>query len=141
MSFFFLIFSSAIYIAFGDFLERYFLAVSINDEALKWVMLFPISVSGWTLKEGVGIIFPDDRTSKILHEWPDYWRLKAHFDVGILNSILYLLPCIVVWFIGGLSKFDWAWLFFMFAIAASLNAFSFYTAKIAVRSALIRIHE
>ncbi|WP_415775004.1 hypothetical protein ACMYQ1_13620 [Shewanella oncorhynchi] len=139
--FVFLVISTAIYIVYSDFIGKYFLAVSINEDALKWAMLFPISISGWTLKEGVGVIFPDDRTSKILHEWPDYWRLKAHFNVGILNSVIYLLPCISVWFIGGLNKFDGVWLFFMFAIAVSLNAFSFYIAKISVRSALIRAHE
>ena len=137
----FLIFSAVIYIFFGGLLEKSFLAISINVDALKWAMLFPFSISIWTLKEGVGVIFPDDRTSKILHEWPDYWRLKVHFNVGVLSSIIYLIPCITVWFIGGLNKFDGAWLFFMFAITTALNAFSFYTAKIGVRSALIRAHE
>lgn len=139
--FVFLIFSAALYMLFGEFIGGHFLAVSIDEDAVKWAMLFPISISGWTLKEGVGVILPDDRTSKALHEWPDYWRLKVHFNVGVLNSIIYLIPCLAVWFVGGLNQFDGAWLFFMFAIAASLNAFSFYTAKIGVRSALIRTHE
>lgn len=139
--FVFLIVSAALYILFGELLEKHFLVVSINEDALKWAMLFPISISGWTLKDGVGVIFPDDKTSKILHEWPDFWKLKIHFNVGIMNSILYLLPCVAVWFIGGLNKFDGAWLFFMFAVATSLNAFSFYTAKIGIRSALIKANE
>lgn len=139
--FVFLIFSAVIYILFGEFLEKYFILVSMNEDALKWAMLFPISISGWTLKDGVSVIFPDDKTSKILHEWPDFWRLKVHFNVGIMNSISYLLPCMAVWFVGGLNKFDGAWLFFMFAVATSLNAFSFYTAKIGIRSALIKAHE
>ncbi|MEL4429363.1 hypothetical protein [Shewanella mangrovisoli] len=139
--FVFLIFSAAIYILFGEFLEKHFLEVSINQDALKWAMLFPVSISGWTLKDGIGVIFPDDKTSKILHEWPDFWRLKAHFNIGIMNSIIYLLPCMAVWFIDGLSKFDGAWFFFMFAVAVSINAFSFYTAKIGIRSALIRANE
>lgn len=139
--FVFLSFSAAIYIFFGELLEKHFLVISINEDALKWAMLFPISISGWTLKNGVNVIFPDDKTSKILHEWPDFWRLKVHFNVGIMNSIIYLLPCLGVWFIGGLNEFDGAWLFFMFAVATSLNAFSFYTAKISIRSALIKAHE
>jgi len=136
--FVFIIICSAIYILVGDVFEKYFLSFSINEDALKWAMLFPISISGWTLKEGVIVILPSDQTSKILHEWPDFWRLKVHFNVGILNSIIYLLPCIAVWLVGGLNKFDGAWLFFMFAVATSINAFCFYTAKIGVRSALIR---
>ena len=101
-------------------------------------MLLPIGISGWTLKEGVGILFPDDRTAKILHEWPDYWKLKVHFNVGIFNSILYLTPCMVVWLLDGLKHFEGAWIFFTFAIVVLVNAFSFYTAKIAVRSALLK---
>lgn len=139
--FLFLIFSFAIYLLFRDSLEKQFFTVFMNEDALKWAMLFPISICGWTLKDGVGVIFPSDTTSKILHEWPDYWRLKVHFNVGILNCIIYLLPCMAVWFSGTLNKFDGVWLFFTFAIAASINAFSFYTAKIGVRSALIKANE
>lgn len=133
--------SAAIYLFFGELFEKPFLTMVKSEDALKWAMLFPISITGWTLKDGVGVIFPDDKTSKILHEWPDFWKLKAHFDVGIMNSIIYLIPCIIVWFTGGLSKFGGAWLFFMFAVAISLNAFSFYTAKISIRSALIKANE
>lgn len=136
--FVFLISGTAIYIFFGEYLETLFTLNPISEDALQWAMLFPISVSGWTLKEGVGVIFPDDRTTRILHEWPDYWKLKYHFNVGILNSIVYLIPCLAVWFTGGLNKFGGAWLFFLFAIAASINAFTFYIAKIDVQSALIR---
>lgn len=139
--FIFLIVSFAIYMVFGNLFEKKFLAVSINEDALKWAMLFPISICGWTLKEGVGVIFPSDTTAKILHEWPDYWRLKVHFDVGIFNCIIFILPCMVVWFSGILNKFDGVWLFLTFAIAASINAFSFYNAKINIRSALIKDNE
>ncbi|SFI17363.1 hypothetical protein SAMN05216206_1739 [Pseudomonas guineae] len=54
--FLFLIFCGAIYMAFGDYLGRYFLKSPINEDALKWAMLFPISICGWTLKDGVGVI-------------------------------------------------------------------------------------
>lgn len=131
----------AIYVFYGDFLASYLAASTLNEDAVKWAMLFPIGIAGWTLKEGVGVIFPDERTTKILHEWPEYWRLKAHFNIGILNSILYLLPCIAVWFSGTLKVFEGAWMFFIFMIALSLNAFSFYAAKISVKSALILHNE
>lgn len=135
--FLFLTFSAAAYFFFGDFLREKIFTFSLNEEALKWAMLFPVGIVTWTLKEGVAVLFPDDRTSKILHGWPDYWRVRAHFDVGVLNSIVYLLPCILVWFVGELDNYLGAWLFFVFAIAVSINAFSFYTAKIRIRSELI----
>lgn len=137
----FLSLSAVIYFFFGESLEKHFLAFSINEDASKWAMLFPISIVGWTFKDGVSVLFPDDKTSMILHKWPDFWRLRVHFNVGIMSSIIYLLPCIGVWFIGGLTKFDGAWLFVTFAFATSLNAFSFYTAKINIRSALVKAHE
>ena len=139
--FMFLSLSAVIYFFFGESLEKHFLAFSINEDASKWAMLFPISIVGWTFKDGVSVLFPDDKTSMILHKWPDFWRLRVHFNVGVMSSIIYLLPCIGVWFIGGLTKFDGAWLFVTFAFATSLNAFSFYTAKINIRSALVKAHE
>jgi hypothetical protein len=139
--FLFLFSGLAIYLFFGDLLSGYFAVSLLNEDAVKWAMLFPMGMTGWTLKEGVGVIFPDGRDSKVLHEWPEYWRLKVHFNVGIFNSILFILPCAAIWFAGAPKSFRGAWIFSVFAIALSINAFGFYAAKISIKSALIRHNE
>lgn len=135
----FLIGGLVLYYFFGNFFETHFNANSLNNEAVNWAMLFPVGIVGWTFTSGLGVLFPDERTSKILHEWPDYWKLKIHFNIGILNSILYLLPCLIIWFIGDLTSFKDAWIFLTFTIATSINAFTFYTAKISIKSILIHL--
>ena len=129
------------YILTRNSLAEYFPLTSLNEDAIKWAMIFPAGISGWTFKEGLRVLFPGDKSEKTLHEWPDYWRLKIHFDVGITNSILFTIPCSIVWLMSALNTLVGAWVFFGFAGALSINAFSFYAAKIHSKSALIRIGE
>ncbi|MEG3081562.1 hypothetical protein R3F64_17050 [Halomonas sp. 5021] len=137
----FLLLCWVVYAFLQENLSKYFPFPSLNQDALKWAMLIPGGVAGWTLKEGVGVIFPSEKNEKVLHEWPDYWRLKVHFDVGVLNSILFVIPCFIVWLLGALNTLVGAWVFIGFAGALSINAFSFYAAKIAIKSALIRLND
>ncbi len=137
--FFFLAVCLVSYIFSQELLSEYFPLDSLNDDAVKWAMLFPLGIAGWTFKEGVGVIFPSEKDQKALHEWSGYWRLKAHFDVGIFNSIVFILPCLAVWLLSALNTFLGTWVFVAFAGALSINAYSFYAAKIEVKSALIRL--
>jgi len=136
----FLVVCLASYIFSQELLSEYFPLTSLNDDAVNWAMLFPVGIAGWTLKEGIGVIFPSEKDQKTLHEWPGYWKLKAHFDVGIFNSIVFILPCMAVWLLSGINTFIGAWVFVAFAGALSINAYSFYAAKISVKSALIRLN-
>lgn len=111
---------------------------SINEDALKWAALFPISLTIWTFKEATGVIFPDEKSSKLLHQWPDYWKLKAHFNIGIANSVIFVLPCLIVWLLGDLNSTAGVWIFLTFSIANSINTLSFYLAKISIKSILLK---
>lgn len=135
----FLALSLAVYVLSKNIFADHFPVSSLNEDAIKWAMIFPAGIAGWTLKEGVGVLFPDEKNEKVLHEWPDYWRLKIHFDVGIMNSILFAFPCFIVWLLSALNTLDGAWVFTSFAGALSINAFSFYAAKIYLKSALVRL--
>lgn len=137
--FVFLALCFAVYMFSQKFLSEYFPLSSLNEDAIKWAMILPAGIAGWTLKEGAGVLFPSEKNEKALHEWPDYWKLKIHFDVGIMNSILFAIPCFVVWVFSALNTLVGAWVFVGFAGALSINAFSFYTAKIYLKSALIRL--
>lgn len=134
-------FGIALIILFGPSLRGSYADLQLNSEAIKWLMLFPVGIAAWTLKEGVRVLFPDGKHAKVLHEWPDYWRLKAHFNIGVLNSIAYSIPCILVWIVSPSIGFTGAWVFLTCTIALSINAFSFYGASIAVRTALLRVQD
>ncbi|WP_144821611.1 hypothetical protein [Marinobacter piscensis] len=139
--FVFLAFCLVVYMLSQKVLSGSFPLSSLNEDAIKWAMIFPVGIAGWTLKEGVGVLFPSAKNEKVLHEWPDYWKLKIHFDVGMTNSILFTVPCFIVWLLSILNTLVGAWVFFGFAGALSINALSFYTAKIHLRSALIRLDD
>lgn len=123
----------------GDYLAAEFGSIKLNEEAVKWVVVFPISVFGWILKEGVGVLFPDESSLKIFSQWPDYWKLKIHFNVGILYCFLLGIPCLIIWLSDKLNIFEGAFVFVVCVIALSVNAYSFYTAKIHLKSALLRL--
>lgn len=137
----FLVLCLAGYMLSQQFLSAHFPLSNLNEDAVKWAMIFPAGIAGWTFKEGVAVLFPSDKNEKALHEWPDYWRLKVHFDVGITNSMLFTIPCFIVWIMSALNTLIGAWVFVGFAGALSVNAFSFYTAKIHLKSALIRLDD
>lgn len=137
--FLFILLGLAVYVNFENFMIVRFSDVSFNAKALEWVMLFPISVFVWTMKESRSVIFPDNYAAKVIHEWPGYWKLRAHFDVGIFNNIIYIIPCLLVWIFDGLLMFEGAFVFFVFASALTINAFTFYLAKVNVSSALIKV--
>lgn len=137
--FVFLALCLAVYMFSQKLLSGSFPLSSLNEDAIKWAMIYPAGIAGWTLKEGVGVLFPSEKNEKVLHEWPDYWKLRIHFDVGIANSILFTVPCFIVWLLSALNTLVGAWVFVGFAGALSINAFSFYTAKIHLKSVLIRL--
>lgn len=109
----------------------------MNEDGIKWLVLYPVGIAGWILKEGVGILFPDEKTNKILHEWDKYWMLKAHFNVGIFYAIILTAPCIYLWVTNKLATSWGAPLFASCTLAISIAAFSFYQARIKVRELLI----
>lgn len=126
-----------IYSLAGDYFANYLASATLNDDALKWIVLFPTTVIGWILKEGVSVLFPDDKLAKIFHEWPDFWKLKVHFNVGLFYCLLLGLPCILVWLMDKISTASGMVVFGGCSLALAINAWSFYSAKIHVRSALI----
>lgn len=133
-----LLLSLAIYLYWEDGLRVVFESKQLNQDALKWLTLVPVSIAVWTLKEARDVIFPDERSAKTLSKWPSYWKLKAHFYVGINFCVLLVMPCILIWFFDELKNFQFAWAFFTFTLALAINAGSFYLAKIQLKSILVR---
>ena len=118
-------------------IERAVISSTYNSDALKWLIIYPVGLATWMLKEGTKIIFPDDKMSKTLHEWKYYWQLKAHFNVGIFYAISLSALCVFVWATNNLTT-GWGFsLFISCIIAISLDALSFYQAQVKVKEILI----
>lgn len=112
-----------------------------NDKALEWVVTYPLGLLAWMLKYGVSVLFPDPEKLKILHEWPGYWRLRTHFNVGLAYGLLAALVCVIVWLKGGIGSAKELYIFIVSAFVLSVSASSFYLANIKLKEILIHATE
>ena len=124
---------------FYDWMLSDFGKLSLNDDALKWAFVLPLTIVAATLKEGVSILFPNEEKAKAFSEWPDYWKLKAHFNVGISTSIVLGVSCFLIWIGNKLEENNWLFLFSIFTASLLVNAYSFYLAKIKIKSLLVKL--
>lgn len=137
----FILFGASIFFFWKEEMLVHFDTILVNKEFINWVVLLPVAIVGWMLKEGFRILFPDEKSTKALHHWPDFWKLKAHVKVGIFSCVLFLLPCLFMWLTNKLRSFEWIWFFFVFFIALIINAYTFYSAKIELKSILVHLQE
>lgn len=72
-------------------------ALAINEELIKWAILLPVTLFVWCANEGRDLIFSNPDHSKILVNWPDYWKLKQHVVASLTFSLIFCL----------LSGFPW----------------------------------
>lgn len=125
------------YLYYRQTIDSFVVSENINKDALKWLVIYPVGLATWMLKEGVSILFPNEIMSKILHEWTDYWQLKAHFNVGVFYAVFLSVPCIYVWATNNLTTGWGGALFLSCTFSISLAAFSFYQAKLKIKELLI----
>lgn len=64
-------------------------ALAINEELIKWAILLPITLFAWCANEGRDLIFSNPDHSKILVNWPDYWKLKQHVVASLIFLIIF----------------------------------------------------
>lgn len=129
----------AFYCFFGAELDAFWRNVSPNEKALEWLFLYPVAVAVWVVKEGANVLFPSERANAILHGWPDYWRLRAHFNVGVIYCVGLAVPCVFMWLVNGLSSSKGMLTFLACALASSVSALSFFQANLRLKEILIRI--
>lgn len=127
----FLLFETDLRLLFGD--------IKLNEKVIDWAALAPVAVLGWTISVAREVLFPNDVNQKALHEWPDFWMLKTHFNVGFLIAVCTAIACLVVALTSDLNSLDGLWLFSTFFITQLTNAGSFYLANIKIKSILIHL--
>lgn len=112
---------------------------SFDSQALQWLALYPLGLAAWVFQSGSLVLFPSEKADKILHEWPDYWKLKAHFNIGIIYSIFWAVSAATPWTLGSFNTAYGAISLAASILGASISALSFYQANLTLREILIRI--
>ncbi len=136
ISFEFLIVVISFFLAnvYGETVSAFVKEIQINDEALKWLMLLPAGLLGWSFMQTQSLLFPDGEFSKILHKWPSYWKLKIHCVVGLIYAVLFLIVGLLPLFTkDGMNTGAGFIMFFCGVIGESIVALSIYSAQISVK--------
>lgn len=53
-------------------LQLFATSIELNEGVLKYLMLLPVGVAAWVIKETKLILQEDGETARILTHWPDY---------------------------------------------------------------------
>lgn len=127
------------FVLWGSKVDGYLSGISLNEDAVEWVFLYPIAIAAWVFNTGANVLFPSESGNVILHRWPGYWRLKAHFNVGVFYCAISALPCLFLWLTNDLVSSLGFFVCLACFSATSISAFSFFKANIKLREILISV--
>lgn len=125
------------WVAFSYFwreIESLASSLSLNDEVLKFLMLMPIALAVWIINEARVLLQEDKETVRILTDWPDYWRLKAHTWASLGYAVVFAFISIIPWAAKSGISTGTGLLLFAASILGQLSlAISVYAARIRVQ--------
>lgn len=69
-----------------------------NNDVWKFIPTVPLVICGFSIQYAWKILNPISSSSnRILHEWPNYWKLKLRVIVSIFICILCVVAALIVW--------------------------------------------
>lgn len=68
--------------------------LNINEEIVKYLMLLPMAICAWTIKEAKDLVFSE---VKQLVNWPDYWRIKIHIYTCFFYAAIFFSMSVIPW--------------------------------------------
>lgn len=122
---------------FSADLTRLATNISINDEMLKYLMVVPVGLGVWVANELRQLLPEDKATTRLLVEWPDYWKLKVHLWTSLLYAVVFVCLSIAPWVVrSGISTGIGLLLFLTSIIGQLILAASVYAARLKVKELL-----
>jgi len=111
-----------------------------SAEVLRYLAFVPIGLAVWNINESKKLLFPDHDKTNILHEWPNYWKLRVRFGVSFFYSCIFALAGISSWLLGLSTKNTGHLALIICSILGSLSvSISIYWARINEEEALRKI--
>ncbi|MFZ3072653.1 MAG: hypothetical protein WA162_05370 [Thermodesulfobacteriota bacterium] len=74
--------------------------LSDNSDFQKYLFAASPILAVYVFNESRKLLFPEKVKKKIFQSWPDYWKLKIHFLVGLLYSGLFAGIGLLTWALG-----------------------------------------
>lgn len=124
----------------GPELQSIATSLSLNDEALKYLMMMPSALAVWVINEVRVLLQEDKETIRILTNWEDYWKLKTHMWVSLGFAVVFVLISLIPWAAkSGISSGIGLLLFTSSIIGQLCLATSIYAARIRVKEIIAHI--
>lgn len=115
-------------------LESLATSLSLNDEVLKYLMLMPAALAVWIINETRVLLQEDKETVRILTDWEDYWKLKAHTWTSLGYAVVFAFMSLIPWAAKSGIGTGTGLLLFVASIVGQLSlAIGVYAARIRVK--------
>ena len=122
------------FLCFGSEFESLATSLSLNDEVLKYLMLMPAALAVWIINETRVLLQEDKETVRILTDWADYWKLKAHTWANLGYAVVFAFMSLIPWAAKSGIGTGTGLLLFVASIVGQLYlAISIYAARIRVK--------
>lgn len=114
--------------------------LNATEDVLKYITFVPVCLGIWSVTQSRKLLFPDHEKKQILHQWPDYWKLRVRFNVTFLYACLFAISGISCWvfLVSTLPAIYFSVMFFSILGAISV-AISIYWARVNLDEILIKI--
>jgi hypothetical protein len=122
------------FVHFGSEFESLATSLSLNEEVLKYLMFLPTALATWIINETRVLLQEDKETIRVLTDWTDYWKLKAHTWASLGYAVLFAFMSLIPWVAKSGIGTGIELLFFVASLAGQLTlAISVYAARIRVK--------
>jgi hypothetical protein len=123
-------------------LNRLAMTILLNNELAKYLIILPIGIVVWILKEFQQLLQSDKSTTRFLVGWPDYWKLKLHIWVSVFYAVIFACLSIAPWVVQTGISTGTSLLFFITGIVGQLSlAISVYATRLRVKEILANAPE
>lgn len=105
-----------------------------TSDVLKVLLLLPLGLVAWVGTEVRHLLHEDKETTRLLTNWPDYWRLKMHAFVALIYSLAFAALSVVPWLLqGGVSQPGGFLLFITSLLGQLVVVSTVYAARLRVK--------
>ncbi len=122
-----------------EFISTWSLRLSDNAEALRYVALAPVTVMVLVFNDSYKLLFPSEGKKKRFQAWPEYWKFKIIFFVGLMYSVLFGVAGLMTWILSFKINESIGLVVFAGSVVGSFVVYvSIYLARIKVKELMIR---
>jgi len=72
--------------------------IKANNEIWKFIPTIPLAICAFSIQYAWKILNPINNSSnRILHEWPNYWKLKFRVISSIIICVACVVASLIIW--------------------------------------------